>query len=103
MAENNAQLRRHSPDVVANDLRRLLDNPEVQEGFERMESELVNQLADAQHDGSNEFQNMQDEYVRTLRTIRRLKKAMWMPTQMNDLREHGFQSRAPVEDVVDGS
>lgn len=90
-AANNAGLRRHDPSVEAEDARRVLADPAVTAAFERMEKACVDALALAQSDGSPEFQQQQDETVRTLRTIRRLRMGMGIKTQLDDLRAAGFK------------
>ena len=97
-ADNNAQLRRNSPEVRSEDLRRLLADPATVAGFERMEKALVDELALAQHNGSPEFEAAERETVRTLRTVRRLRMGMLHNTQFADLREAGFRSTAPPEE-----
>ena len=103
-ADNNAQLRRNSPEVITEDLRRLLPDPATLVGFERMEKALVDELALGQSNGSPEFEAAERETVRTLRTVRRLRMGMQHNTQWGDLREAGFRSTAPPpeEDPTDG-
>lgn len=101
-AQNNAQLRRNSSEVHSEDLRRVLSDPAISDAFERMESTLVNALATQQHDGTAAFQESQDEAVRTLRTIRRLRMGMFATTQMQDLSDAGFKP-LPTEENDDGA
>lgn len=101
MADSNAQLRRNSPEVQSEDLKRLLADPATVAGFERMEKALVDELALAQSNGSLEFEAAERETVRTLRTVRRLRMGMLHNTQFADLRAAGFQSKGPPEEKED--
>ncbi len=104
-AGNNAQVRsptlnRHSPEVVAEDTRRVLADPATVRAFAQMEAEIVDQIAVAPN-GTPEMEEMERELCRTLRTLRRLKGGMNVIPQMDDLRAAGFRSQDPDEDGND--
>lgn len=99
MSTNNAHLRRNSPGVIAEDTRRILQDPAVRREFEKMEREVVNALAGKAPATADEIE-IERELCRTLRTIRRLQTGMGVTTQLDDLREAEFQPLKTAPDAA---
>ncbi len=83
---------RQSPDVQAEDARRLLDDPAFQRAFDAVKEGMVNEIINFKHDGSESSDNYERECCRTLRTLNGLRRALVLGVQGQQLRLADFQS-----------
>ena len=99
---SNAQIRkgskRESSEVVANDAKRLLDDPAYVRGVELVREGLVRELEQMKHDGSPELEDFEREVCRSLRSLKSVRHAITACVQGQTLREAGFK---PVEPQVE--
>ena len=95
---SNAHIRsdskRESHEVVANDAKRLLDDPAFKRGVDLVREGLVRELESMKHDGSPEHEDFEREVCRSLRSLKSVRHAITACVQGQTLREAGFK---PVE------
>jgi hypothetical protein len=99
---SNAQIRktskRESPEFVANDAKRLLDDPAFKRGVELVREGLIRELEQLKHDGSPEHEDFEREVCRSLRSLKSVRHAITACVQGQTLREAGFRPVEPQED-----
>jgi hypothetical protein len=95
---SNAHVRkdskRESPEVIANDAKRLLDDPAFVRGVELVRQGLLRELEQLKHDGSPEHEDFEREVCRSLRSLKSVRHAITACVQGQTLREAGFK---PIE------
>ena len=96
---SNAQIRkdskRESSEVVANDAKRLLDDPAYQRAVDLVREGLVRELEQLKHDGSPEMEDFEREVCRSLRSLKSTRLAITACVQGQTLREAGFRPIPP--------
>jgi hypothetical protein len=90
----NSTSKRESPEVVADEAKRLLDDPAFKRGTELVREGLVRELENFKHDGSPEHEDFEREICRSLRSLRSVRHAIAACVQGQTLREAGYR---PVE------
>jgi hypothetical protein len=90
--------KRESPEVVADQAQRLIDDPAFKRGVEICREALVRELESIKHDGSPEMEDFEREVCRSLRNLKSLRHAITACVQGQTLREAGFKPAAPKED-----
>ena len=98
MSVPEPRLRRHTPEVAAEDTRRFLQDPNTVRVLESMREELVRAIESTPSDGTPEGDATQLEMNRMLRTLARMRAGMSIKTQLQDLREAGFHGQNPTTD-----
>lgn len=98
MSTNNAQprLRRHDPDVLANDAARFLADPVMAAQCEALETRLVDMIVSAA-DGTPDGDHKERHYVDQLRALRALRSGLQVKPQLQEMREQGFTPTAKAE------
>ena len=100
--KSNAHVRkggkRESPEAVASEAQRLLDDPAFQRGTELVREGLVRELENIKADGSPEQEDFEREICRSLRNLKSLRHAIAACVQGQTLREAGFK---PVDQKKD--
>lgn len=95
---SDAKLRRRSPEVLAEDAKRLLRDPTFQRAIAEEERRLTFNISNAESDGSEAFEAQEREWCRELRTLCRLKRRIMQPVASQKLRDAGYKSGAPDND-----
>lgn len=96
----NAHLRRketskrQSPDVKAEEAKRLLDDPAFVRAHDAVREGVINELEAIKHDGQQITDDYERELCRTLRTLNSVKRAIALGVQGHALRLADFR---PVE------
>lgn len=83
--------RRQSPDVIAEEAARLLDDPAFIRGFETVRSGVIAEIENLKHDGQDETRDYELELCRTLRNLNAVKRAISMTVQGQKLRIADFK------------
>ena len=100
--KSNAHVRkdskRESPEAVANEAQRLLDDPAYKRGTELVREGLVRELENFKHDGSSEHEDFEREICRSLRSLRSIRHAIAACVQGQTLREAGFKPVNPEKE-----
>jgi len=97
---SNAHVRRGGradPGVVAEEARRLLDDPAFQLGVNRVRDGLVAELENIKTDGSAEMEAYEREICRALRTLNTVTRAISTTVQGQALRMADFKPRTDDE------
>lgn len=93
--KSNAHVRtdskRESPEAVADEAQRLLDDPAFKRGIELVREGLVRELETSKSDGSPEQEDFEREICRSLRSLRGVRHAIAACVQGQTLREAGFK------------
>lgn len=89
---------RQSPDVLADEARRLLDDPAFIRGYEAVREGLISEIENIKHDGQPETQDYELELCRTLRALKSVRRAIALGVQGQKLRLADYRSQAPQED-----
>ena len=99
----NAQIRkdsdqRQSRETIAAEADRLLNDPAFQRGYKAVREGIIGQLEAIQHDGSESMEDYERELCRSLRTLHRVRRAIAIGVQGQQLREADFRPRSVNED-----
>lgn len=97
----NAHVRsgkRQSPDVMAEDASRLLNDPAFIRAYDAVREGLIAEIENLKHDGQDVTFDYEQELCRTLRTLRSVRRAISMGAQHQKLRLADFRQQAPDED-----
>jgi len=89
---------RRSPDIQADEARRLLDDPAFIRGFDAVREGLIHEIEHIKHDGQPETENYELELCRTLRTLKSVKRAIALGVQGQKLRLADYRSVEPTEE-----
>ena len=100
--KDNAHVRkggkRESPEAIAAEAQRLLDDPAFQRGVDLCRESLVRELEGIKADGSPEQEDFEREVCRSLRTLKTLRHAIAACVQGQTLREAGFRPVDPKKE-----
>lgn len=100
-AGQNSHIRRgkrESPDTVAADAKRLLDDPAFQRAFETAKESLVTALENHKPNGTAEQDEIERELCRTLRTLKMVPNILSRTVQGQQLRLADFRPSASGDD-----
>ena len=90
--------KRRAPESLAEESKRLLDDPAFIRGYDTVHNGLVNALANIQHDGSESMDNYERELCRTLRTLHSLRRSIALGVQGQQLRLAEFKPVNPEDE-----
>lgn len=90
--------KRQSPDVQADEAKRLLDDPAFIRGFEAVHEGLINEISNLKHDGQEATDDYERELCRTLRTLNSVKRAIALGVQGQKLRLADFRPQASTQE-----
>lgn len=80
-------LKRDSPDVLAEQSRRLLNDPAFTRAMDGMEQDIIEIIANSKSDGTAQFEEHERELCRQLRTLRHLRRRIKLSPQNKTLRD----------------
>lgn len=90
--------RRDSPEVVADEAKRILDDPAFIRGFDAVRNGVIAEIENIKHDGQEATENYELELCRTLRNLKAVKRAIAMGVQGQTLRMADFRPSAASGD-----
>lgn len=99
MADNkNAHIRQETPsrrqdkDILAEEAKRILDDPAFQRGFNAVRDGLISAIENSKSDGGQEQENYERELCRSLRTLNTIKRNISLGIQGQTLRLANYQA-----------